>query len=118
MKYTPVYTGGVWQNLYFIRLGNYVLVILAHISTTYINLEARVNAFRMSFVQSRLEIPTEPPSILLRLFAKRETLAMLYHNVKSGNTIFPQLRPSPEVQQKEILSNFWFFFSEARCDCY
>jgi len=38
---------------------------------------------------------------------------MLYHNIKTGNTIFPQLRPSPEVQQKEILNNFWSFFSEA-----
>jgi hypothetical protein len=39
---------------------------------------------------------------------------MLYHNIKSGNTVFPQLRPGPEVQQKEILSTFWNFFAEAR----
>ncbi len=50
---------------------------------------------------------------MLRLFAKRETLAMLYHNTKSGQTLFPQLRPGPEVQQKEILDSFWSFFSSS-----
>lgn len=38
---------------------------------------------------------------------------MLYQNVKTGNTVFPQLRPGPEVQQKDILNTFWSFFSEA-----
>ncbi|TPX72662.1 hypothetical protein SpCBS45565_g00056 [Spizellomyces sp. 'palustris'] len=59
------------------------------------------------------ETRMEPP-VLLRLFAKRETLAMLYHNIKTGCTIFPQLRPGPDVQQREILSSFWGFFSDAR----
>ncbi len=51
--------------------------------------------------------------MLLRLFAKRETLALLYTNLKTGNTIFPALRPGPDVQQKEILGAFWGFYSDA-----
>lgn len=38
---------------------------------------------------------------------------MLYFNAKSGTTIFPALRPGPDVQQKEIISSFWGFFSDA-----
>ena len=76
-----------------VKLQNYVLVIMTYIQTAYVRLEKRINDFRMNFVQSRLEIPTEEPQVLLRLYAKRETLAMLYHNIKTGNVIFPQLRP-------------------------
>ena len=50
---------------------------------------------------------------MLRLFAKRETLAMLYTNIKTGLTIFPQLRPGPDVQLKEILAAFWRFFNDS-----
>lgn len=93
VRFTPIYYNGTWQNLYMVKLQNYVLVIMTYIQTPYVRLEKRINDFRMNFVQSRLEIPTEEPQVLLRLYAKRETLAMLYHNIKTGNVIFPQLRP-------------------------
>lgn len=32
---------------------------------------------------------------------------MLYHNLKTGAVLFPQLRPGPESLQKEILGTFW-----------
>jgi hypothetical protein len=54
--------------------------------------------------------------LLLRLFAKRETLAMLYHNIKTEITIFPSLRPGPEQQQQEILAEFYNFFAESKYD--
>ncbi|KAI8593462.1 hypothetical protein BDZ88DRAFT_474603 [Geranomyces variabilis] len=113
VRFTPVYCHGAWQNLYMIRLQSYVLVVMAYIDTPFGPLQNKIEEFRISFIQSRLEIPTEEPPVLLRLFAKRETLAMLYHNIKTGCTIFPQLRPGPEVQQKEILSSFWGLFSDA-----
>lgn len=52
--------------------------------------------------------------MLLRLFAKRETLAMLYHNTKTEVTIFPSLRPGSETQQANILAEFWSFYAESR----
>ncbi|KAJ3326460.1 hypothetical protein HDU76_012907 [Blyttiomyces sp. JEL0837] len=113
VRYTPVFCNSAWHNLYMIRMQSYVLVILAYIDKPFQPLQKKIDEFRVSFIQSRLEIPTEEPPILLRLFAKRETLAMLYHNIKTGCTIFPQLRPGPEVQQKEILNAFWGFFSDA-----
>ncbi|KAI9006127.1 hypothetical protein BC832DRAFT_620970 [Gaertneriomyces semiglobifer] len=113
VRFTPVYCHGAWQNLYLIRLQSYVLAVMAYIDRPFRALQSKVEEFRISFIQSRLEIPSEEPPVLLRLFAKRETLAMLYHNIKSGCTIFPQLRPGPDVQQKEILTSFWGFFSEA-----
>ncbi|KAJ3194590.1 hypothetical protein HK101_002347 [Irineochytrium annulatum] len=100
VRYSPVYVNSAWQNLYMIRMQSYVLVVLAFIDKPYEQLARKVEEFR------------EPP-ILLRLFAKRETLAMLYHNIKTGSTIFPQLRPGPDVQQREIMSSFWGFFCDA-----
>ncbi|KAJ3035112.1 hypothetical protein HDV00_004334 [Rhizophlyctis rosea] len=116
VRFTPVYCSGAWHNLYMIRIQSYVLVLMSYIDKPFTKLQRKVEEFRIGFVQSRLEIPTEEPPVLLRLFAKRETLAMLYHNIKTGNTIFPQLRPGPEVQQREILSSFWSFFSDARSE--
>ncbi len=48
------------------------------------------------------------------MFAKRETLAFLYHNIKTEETIFPNLRPGPEEQHQEILTLFWHFFADAK----
>ncbi|KAJ3101673.1 hypothetical protein HDU97_001214 [Phlyctochytrium planicorne] len=112
VRYTPVFCNSAWYNLYMIRLQNYVLVIMTYIDKSYDSIQKKVEDFKISVIQSRLEIPAEEPPILLRLFAKRETLAMLYHNIKTGSTIFPQLRPGPEVQQREILNSFWNFFCE------
>ncbi|KAI8803458.1 hypothetical protein BJ742DRAFT_683162 [Cladochytrium replicatum] len=113
VRFTPVYCLGSWHNLFLIRLQSYVLAVLTMIGKSYTVLQKKVDEFRISFIQSRLEIPAEDPPVLLRLFAKRETLAMLYHNIRTGCTIFPQLRPGPDVQQKEIMSSFWAFFSDA-----
>lgn len=44
---------------------------------------------------------------------KRETLALLYHNIKTETTIFPSLRPGTESQQSEILQEFWTCFGDA-----
>lgn len=113
VRYTPVYSGGAWHNLYMIHLQNYVLAVMTFIDKSYADIEKKLEEFKLSFLQSRLEIPSEEPPILLRLFAKRETLAMLYHNIKTGCTVFPQLRPGPDVQQKDIMHSFWNFFCEA-----
>ncbi|KAJ3005885.1 UNVERIFIED_CONTAM: hypothetical protein HDU68_004361, partial [Siphonaria sp. JEL0065] len=113
VRYTPVYCNNAWHNLYLVRINSYILAVMTFIDKSYESIATKIDEFRISFVQSRLEIPVEEPPILLRLFAKRETLAMLYHNIQTGNTIFPQLRPGPDVQQKEILSSFWGFFYNA-----
>ncbi|KAJ3245375.1 hypothetical protein HDU78_009475 [Chytriomyces hyalinus] len=113
VRYTPVFCNNAWHNLYMVRINNYILAVLTFIDKSYDSIVRKIDEFRISFVQSRLEIPIEEPPILLRLFAKRETLAMLYHNIQTGHTIFPQLRPGPDVQQKEILNTFWAFFYNA-----
>jgi hypothetical protein len=59
VKYTPIFTAGVWQNLYLVKIQNFVLAMITHITTTWDVLEARVNTFSQSLVQSRLEIPIE-----------------------------------------------------------
>ncbi|KAJ1562613.1 hypothetical protein HK096_006973 [Nowakowskiella sp. JEL0078] len=90
---------------------------MTYIDKPFAQIQRKIDEFRISLIQSRLEIPTEisqEPPVLLRQFARRETLAMLYHNIKTGCTIFPQLRPGPEVQQNEILQSFWGFFCDAR----
>ncbi|TPX51606.1 hypothetical protein SeLEV6574_g00178 [Synchytrium endobioticum] len=113
VRFTPVYCYNSWRNLHTVKMGNYTVVLLTYIDKTFAPLERKIEQFRIAFTQSRLEIPIEEPPILLRMYAKRETLAMLYHNIKTGTSIFPQLRPGPEVQQKEIMNSFWTFFSEA-----
>ncbi len=59
VRYTPVFTGGAWQNMYMVRIQNYILVVMTFITTSYAKLEAKINNFKLSFIQSRLEIPTE-----------------------------------------------------------
>ncbi|KAJ3121301.1 hypothetical protein HK098_003790 [Nowakowskiella sp. JEL0407] len=86
---------------------------MSFIDKPYAQLQKKIEEFRISLIQSRLEIPTEEPPVLLRQFARRETLALLYHNIKTGTTIFPQLRPGPEVQQTEMMQTFWGFFCDA-----
>lgn len=59
VRYTPVYSGGAWRNLYLVRLGNYVLVTLSLIDKHFDGLMKSIEDFRVSFAQSRLEIPVE-----------------------------------------------------------
>jgi hypothetical protein len=35
---------------------------------------------------------------------------LFYQNLKTGLTLFPTLRPGPEIQQKEIMEQFYNFF--------
>jgi hypothetical protein len=48
----------------------------------------------------------------LRLFAKRDTLALLYHNTKTGLVIYPDLRAAPDAQQREIQTVFWQVYGQ------
>ncbi|ORY37531.1 hypothetical protein LY90DRAFT_672795 [Neocallimastix californiae] len=110
MRYVPVYTQDSWNNLYFVKMQNFVFVFKTFIDKTYNLFKYRVEEFRISLIQSRLDIPIEEPPVLLRMFAKRDVFALLYVNIKTGNTIFPQIRPGPEIQQKEIINIFWDFY--------
>jgi len=110
MRYVPVYTQDSWNNLYFVKMQNFVFVFKTFIDKTYNLYKYRVEEFRISLIQSRLDIPIEEPPVLLRMFAKRDVFALLYVNIKTGNTIFPQIRPGPEIQQKEIINIFWDFY--------
>ncbi|KAJ1334444.1 hypothetical protein BSLG_007599 [Batrachochytrium salamandrivorans] len=91
----------------------FVLFVTTFIGTPYSLIEKKIDEFQTTLIQSRLEIPIEEPSVLLRLYAKRETLAMLYTNSKTGATLFPELRPGPDIQHKELMEAFWGFFSNA-----
>ncbi|KAK5667362.1 hypothetical protein QVD99_005968 [Batrachochytrium dendrobatidis] len=113
IRYTPVFISGAWRSLYSIRMNSFVLFVTTFIDKPYSLIEKKVYEFQTNLIQYHLNIPTEEPPVLLRLYAKRETLAMLYNNTKTGATLFPELRPGPEVQQKEILNAFWTLFSDA-----
>ncbi|KAL2917294.1 hypothetical protein HK105_202958 [Polyrhizophydium stewartii] len=124
VRFTPIFTSGAWHNLYAVRINSFVLFAMLYIDKPYSMIEKKIEEFQTTLIQSRLEIPIEAstsflqtawkePPVLLRLYAKRETLAMLYSNIKTGATVFPALRPGPEVQQREILDAFWCFFSDA-----
>ncbi|KAH6572843.1 hypothetical protein BASA60_006405, partial [Batrachochytrium salamandrivorans] len=112
-RFTPIYASGSWRNLYAVRVNSFVLFVTTFIGTPYSLIEKKIDEFQTTLIQSRLEIPIEEPSVLLRLYAKRETLAMLYTNSKTGATLFPELRPGPDIQHKELMEAFWGFFSNA-----
>ena len=112
-RYTPIYRNGSWNNLYMVQLHSFVLFVACFIDKPLTLVQPSVDSFATSLMHSKLEIPNEEPPVLLRTFAKRETLAMLYHNVKTGTTLFPNLRAGAEVQQRELLDVFWGFFSDA-----
>ncbi|KAI8897677.1 hypothetical protein BC833DRAFT_592690 [Globomyces pollinis-pini] len=113
VRFTPIFCNGAWHSLYTLRIQTFTLSILCFMEVPFSLIQSSVNLFESSLIQSRLEIPTEESPVLLRLFAKRETLCLLYHNIKTGNTLFPTLRPGPELQQQEILKEFWTSFAEA-----
>jgi hypothetical protein len=91
----------------------YVLMVNCFIEKSFSSVEKVIANFQTSLSNAKLEIPTEDPPVLLRSYAKRETLVMLYQNLKNGNVIFPSLRAGPETQHKELLNNFWTIFADA-----
>ncbi|ORY29463.1 hypothetical protein BCR33DRAFT_793032 [Rhizoclosmatium globosum] len=93
VRYTPVFCNNAWHNLYLVRIHSYILAVLTFIDKSYDSIASKIDEFRISFVQSRLEIPIEEPP--------------------SFSAFSQNLRPGPEVQQKEILSTFWAFFYSA-----
>jgi hypothetical protein len=74
----------------------------------------KIANFQSVFMYARLELPQEAKPTLLRQFAKRETLLFLHFTSKTGAITFPQPRPLPEVQSRELYIAFWSLFGEAR----
>lgn len=58
-RYIPVYHQGAWRNLYLIKLGNFTLGLSTLVDTTFSVILKGIEDFRLSFMASRLEIPTE-----------------------------------------------------------
>nr|KAJ3422207.1 hypothetical protein HK105_000705 [Polyrhizophydium stewartii] len=109
VRFTPIFTSGAWHNLYAVRINSFVLFAMLYIDKPYSMIEKKIEEFQTTLIQSRLEIPIEAstsflqtawkvglpagcsclqePPVLLRLYAKRETLAMLYSNIKTGATV-------------------------------
>ncbi|KAJ3275437.1 hypothetical protein HDV01_000264 [Terramyces sp. JEL0728] len=112
-RFTPIHLNDMWHALYTIRVQTFVLCITCFIEVPFKSIRPVANMFEMSLIQSRLEIPTTETPVLLRFFAKRDTLALLYHNIKTGYTLFPALRPGPEIQLQQISHEFWSMYSEA-----
>ena len=59
VRYTPVFSNNAWHNLYLIRMQTYVLAVMTYIDKSFESLQKKIEEFRISFIQSRLEIPTE-----------------------------------------------------------
>jgi len=59
MKYVPVYIKESWCNLYFVKMQNYVFVFKSFIDKPFNIFKQRVEEFRISLIQSRLDIPIE-----------------------------------------------------------
>ncbi|KAI8907174.1 hypothetical protein EDD86DRAFT_208924 [Gorgonomyces haynaldii] len=111
-RFTPIYRNGSWSNLYIIQMHKCVLMVTSYIEKPLEQIQPAIHGFSASLMHSKLDIPLEEPPSLLRTYAKRETLAMLYHNMRTGITVFPQLRAGPESQQRELIEIFWSLYSE------
>ena len=112
-RFTPVFLNNVWKNMYTIKLQHYTLVVTCHIDKPFTLLRTSIMNFQHSISNSKLGIPIEEPPVLMRTFAKRETIAFLYHNLKSGLTIFPAPRSGPALHKAELLGVFWLFYADA-----
>lgn len=58
-RYVPVYHQGAWRNLYFIKLGNITLGLSTLVDKPFSGILGGIEDFRLSFMASRLEIPSE-----------------------------------------------------------
>ncbi|KAI9222422.1 hypothetical protein BC828DRAFT_378542 [Blastocladiella britannica] len=75
---------------------------------------AKLGEFAAVFQYARLELPQEEKPALLRQYAKRETLLFLHLHTKTGAVTFPQPRPLPEVQARELHAVFWALVGDAK----
>ncbi|KAJ1498119.1 hypothetical protein HMI54_012949 [Coelomomyces lativittatus] len=117
--WTPVYMTATWFTLVRLQLSNYTLVVLVQFKNrefpiSLSQLQYHLIEFQTAFLNARLDIPIESKPILLRQFARREVLLLLYLHTKTGAVVFPRPRPLPESQIKEVYSIFWSLFGECK----
>ena len=114
VRHVPVFTQGSWKRVVMCRVhGSYVVCMLTHMDAPLQQFDTTLNEFKSNLFYARIELPMEPPVMALRLFAKRETLCMLYRNTKTQVVVMPVLRPGPEMLHKEIQGCFWRCFCDA-----
>jgi hypothetical protein len=58
-RYVPVYHQGAWRNLYLIKLGNFTLGLSTLVDRPFSGIVKGIEDFRLAFMASRLEIPSE-----------------------------------------------------------
>jgi hypothetical protein len=58
-RYVPVYHQGAWRNLYLIKLGNFTLGLSTVVDRPFSGIVKGIEDFRLAFMASRLEIPSE-----------------------------------------------------------
>eukprot|EP01137_Pigoraptor_chileana_P000237 Opistho-2@36072 len=113
LRFAPVHSSGRWFGLYLVQMQPYVLVLLTNLQTMYHELAPSILSFETSLVESNLNLPVEESPLLLRHFATRDTVAFVYHNIRTGVTVAPELRPGPDVEKKLTLRAFWRCFADA-----
>ncbi|RKO97199.1 hypothetical protein CXG81DRAFT_18332 [Caulochytrium protostelioides] len=110
----PVYLRDSWAQLVGCRLhGEYTLLVAAHMDASIDLLHPVLEACWQQLVSGRLELPLEETPLPLRLFAKRETLGLIYHNLRTGAALCPVLRPASALQHAAIRAALAAHFTAA-----
>lgn len=126
ISWTPIFVGSSWFNLLRARMGPFTLLCLCNsengikvngeqpVCVPMHVLESRISELASGFAGARLDIPSEPPPVLLRQFAPRETFILLFRVPPQGLVVFPQPRPMTELQLESVMENFWVLLGQAR----
>jgi hypothetical protein len=80
-RYVPVYHQGAWRNLYLIKLGNFTLGLSTLVDKQFSGIFKGIEDFRLAFMASRLEIPSE---VCVRLFTKTRNHCCFYEVLQIG----------------------------------
>eukprot|EP00033_Pygsuia_biforma_P002897 GCRY01003195.1.p1 GENE.GCRY01003195.1~~GCRY01003195.1.p1 ORF type:complete len:409 (-),score=67.99 GCRY01003195.1:331-1557(-) len=103
---------GAWKSLCLAHINQFIAAFFTNISATGADVGHALHTLTDALASCPASLPVEEPPLLLRHFAGRDVLVLIFHNTRTGAVYSPQLRPGPSVEKMQIQKAFWWFFTQ------